>query len=273
VINLSTDKPAVLAEMFRVLVPGGRIGFSDLVAEDHLSVADRAAAGADSAVWSDCGPACPLLPAVGDWIYLDADGIRAEVSLADRPCAEHLVQPTHGPGGGGSGPRSVLDRVERPVAFQPREDRVVEDRVERGAVRTHPGRYGGFPPPMSLGLLAAERVNVHAADDVAGPRAKHGVGEPAAPGEVPCVPLQVAEVVIQGHLVRPAAPGESRCRPDVVDAGRPGGVIGLVVLRAERHQLTFPDCEPARHREAFRDKRFIAHPAMVTPPVPVRQMR
>ena len=26
VINLSTDKPAVLAEMFRVLVPGGRIG-------------------------------------------------------------------------------------------------------------------------------------------------------------------------------------------------------------------------------------------------------
>ena len=45
VINLSADKPAVLAEMFRVLVPGGHVGVSDVVAEDHLTVGQRAERG------------------------------------------------------------------------------------------------------------------------------------------------------------------------------------------------------------------------------------
>ena len=45
VINLSVDKPRVLIEMYRVLAPGGRIGISDVVAEDDLTPADRAARG------------------------------------------------------------------------------------------------------------------------------------------------------------------------------------------------------------------------------------
>jgi arsenite methyltransferase len=45
VINLSVDKPKVLTEMFRVLTPGGRIGISDVVAEDHLTPTERAARG------------------------------------------------------------------------------------------------------------------------------------------------------------------------------------------------------------------------------------
>jgi arsenite methyltransferase len=50
VINLSTDKPAVFAETLRVLKPGGRLGITDVVAEDQLTPEDRAERGA----WVGC---------------------------------------------------------------------------------------------------------------------------------------------------------------------------------------------------------------------------
>jgi SAM-dependent methyltransferase len=45
VINLSTDKPKVVAEMFRVLRANGRLGISDVVAADELAPSDRAERG------------------------------------------------------------------------------------------------------------------------------------------------------------------------------------------------------------------------------------
>ena len=50
VVNLSTDKAAVLAEMARVLRHGGRIGIADVVAEDHVTPAERLERGS----WAGC---------------------------------------------------------------------------------------------------------------------------------------------------------------------------------------------------------------------------
>ena len=45
VVNLSVDKPAVFAEMHRLLRPGGRIGITDIVADDALPADRRAELG------------------------------------------------------------------------------------------------------------------------------------------------------------------------------------------------------------------------------------
>jgi arsenite methyltransferase len=96
VINLSVDKPAVLAEIFRVLVPGGRIGISDVVAEDNLTAADRAVRGSyvgciagalSNQEYLDGLAAAGFTDASVTFTHQVADGMHAAIIRAAKPAA------------------------------------------------------------------------------------------------------------------------------------------------------------------------------------------
>jgi SAM-dependent methyltransferase len=97
VINLSTDKPAVLAEAHRLLRPGGRFGVSDVVAEDRLGTAQRAERGSHVGCIAGALSVAEYRAGLREAGFTDvsvtpthqvADGMHAAIIRARKPAAD-----------------------------------------------------------------------------------------------------------------------------------------------------------------------------------------
>jgi SAM-dependent methyltransferase len=102
VVNLSTDKAAVLAETFRVLAPGGRIGISDVVAEDDVTPAQRAERGSyvgciagalSRAEYLEGLAAAGFTGASVDFTHEVAPGLHGAIVRARKPAVDSCCYP------------------------------------------------------------------------------------------------------------------------------------------------------------------------------------
>ena len=95
VINLAPDKRAVFREAFRVLVPGGRLAISDVVAIGDLP----AAIANDPAAYTGCVAGAARVPELEEMI---ADAGFQDVCVAVRPESRALIEGWN-PGSGAEG--------------------------------------------------------------------------------------------------------------------------------------------------------------------------
>jgi len=121
VINLAADKPAVFREIARVLRPGGRMGVTDIVAEDRLTPEERAERG------SYTGCIAGALSIAEFRAGLEAAGL-----------ADVRVTPTHGVA---DGMLSAIVQAAKPADAAPWID--LEGRRELVVASTDAGCCGG----------------------------------------------------------------------------------------------------------------------------------
>ena len=145
VINLAADKPAVFREIARVLKPGGRMGITDIVAEDRLTADERAERG------SYTGCIAGALSFSEFRTGLEAVGL-SDVTLT----------PTHDVA---DGMVSVIVQAPKPADARPLIDLSQRSELPIASCRLLRGRR--------LLLMALETADVSAAEEGLRPRLVH----------------------------------------------------------------------------------------------------